>query len=265
MVARTLVLDARFDPVPDDTEETLVGASPHQDAIYILYDGLLACGPDSGLPWFVGNQLTMIIPRGGGRPSYQPSPDILVHPTLTQSDRSSLDVGRDGPPVLIIEVASPATARERDLNPAAKPGIYAAINVLEYLVFDPQEQFIPGLVWARRLGPSGYDLWLPSALGRWESAALGISFQLIGSRLRIYDQQGRLVPTRRERSAENLRLREDNNHLVDERSRLVDRNGRLVDERSRLADELATQQRLLDEERRARAALEAQLRQLRGE
>ena len=92
------------------------------------------------------------------------------------------------------------------------------------------------------------------------------------NKYRIYDQQGRLVPTRRERSAENLRLREDNNHLasehsrlVDQNGRLVDRNGRLVDERSRLADELATQQRLLDDERRARAALEAQLRQLRGE
>lgn len=237
MIARTRVLDAAFDCMPDDTEETLVGALPHQDAIYIIYDGLLSCGSDRGLPWLVGNQLTMIIPRRQGRPAYHPSPDILVHPTLTQADRSSLDVSRDGPPALIIEVASPATARERDLDPAAKPGIYASIGVQEYLVFDPTEEFIPGHVWARRLGPSGYDLWLPNAQGRWESTALGISFQTIGTRLRLYDQQGNLVPTRRERTAAHDRLTAEN---------------------SRLSDALAG-------ERRRRAELEAELRRLRGE
>jgi Uma2 family endonuclease len=244
VIARTQILDPRFDAVPDDTEETLVGSSPHQDAIYILYDGLQYCGPDQGLPWFVGNQITMIIPRGRGRPPYQPSPDILVHPTLTDADRSSLDVERDGPPALIIEVASPATARERDLNPAAKPGIYAAINVLEYLVFDPIEQFIAGHVWARRLGPSGYDLWLPNAQGRWESTALGISFQTIGTRLRIFDQQGNLVPTRRERTATA--------------DRLAATADRLAAENSQLSEALA-------DERRRRAELEAELRRLRGE
>jgi Uma2 family endonuclease len=251
MVARTRVLDAAFDFMPDDTEETLVGASPHQDSIYILYDGLLICGPDRGLPWFVGNQLTMVIPRRQGRPMYQPSPDVLVHPTLTQADRSSLDVDRDGPPVLIIEVAGPATARERDLNPAAKPGIYASIDVQEYIVFDPTEEFIRGHVWARQLGADGYDLWLATAQGRWESAALGISFQTIGSRLRIYDQQGNLVPTRRERMAENKRL--------------FDQNNQLSTQTHYLTQELTRQEQLLEDERRRRAELEADLRRLRGE
>jgi Uma2 family endonuclease len=265
MIARTWGLDATFDFMPDDTEETLVGASPHQDAIYILYDGLQHCGPDRGLPWFVGNQITMIIPRRQGRPAYQPSPDILVHPTLTDAERSSLDVDRDGPPALIIEVASPATARERDLNPAAKPGIYAAINVLEYLVFDPLEQFIAGRVWARRLGLSGYDLWLPGAHGRWESAALGISFLPAGSRLRIYDQQGLLVPTRLERSAEARRLLEQNSQLASQNSQLANQNSQLAVERTRLTEEVVRRERMLEEERNRRAELEAELRRLRGE
>jgi Uma2 family endonuclease len=264
MIARTRFLDAAFDFMPDDTEETLVGASPHQDAIYVLYDGLQLCGPDRGFPWFVGNQITMFIPRRPGRPAYQPSPDILVHPTLTQADRSALDVDRDGPPALIIEVASPATARERDLKPDAKPGIYAAIDVLEYMVFDPLEQFISGHVWARRLGPSVYDLWLPNAQGRWESTALGISFLPIGSRLRIFDQQGQLVPTRLERSAEARRLLEQNSQLADANSRLADANNQLAGANSQLAEEVARRQRLLEAERQHRAELEAELRRLRG-
>lgn len=233
MVVKSFALDPRFDHVPDDTEETLVGSTLHQGAITVLASGLNLCGSRRGHPWLIGNQLKMIIPREGSRPSFMPSPDILVHPTLTNASRSSLLITSDGPPALIIEIASPSTALASDLNltdERGKPSIYASIGVPEYLVFDPSTEFIPEQIWARRLGPNGYEPWLPRADGRWHSEALDISFAPHGFLLRVYDQDGNLVPTSEE-----------------------------------MADLIEDTQRKLAERDRQIAELEARLRELRGE
>lgn len=99
-----------------------MGSSLRQGAIVALYTSLILCGPRRGLPWFVDNQLKLVIPRGGNRAPYQPAPDILIHPTLATAWRDSLLLAVDGPPALIIEVASPATAAERDINLTALDG-----------------------------------------------------------------------------------------------------------------------------------------------
>lgn len=196
MVARAIALGPEFDTFQDDSEETLVGSSLHQGAITALFNGLTYCGPRRGLPWFIGNQLTLIIPRRGHRPPAQPSPDILVHPTLTAGWRASLDVAAEGPPVLVIEVVSPATAPERDLNvgsPAGRPHLYAASGIGEYLAFDPTGEFLPRQIRAWRATPRGFEPW-PDAGGRWVSEALGVAFTAQGVLLRVYDQDGRLAP-----------------------------------------------------------------------
>lgn len=195
MITRTFALGSEFDTLPNDTEESLMGSSLHQAAIVALYTSLQQCGPDRGLPWFVGNQIKLIIPRQGRR-SYQPSPDILVHPTLTSGSRESIHLTADGPPVLVIEVASPSTAEERDINltsATGKPGVYAAIGVREYLVFDPSNDILGMPVWARRIGPGGFVSWEPDGFGRWFSSTLGISFEPQGTLLRVYDQDGEPV------------------------------------------------------------------------
>ncbi|MDP9373430.1 MAG: Uma2 family endonuclease [Chloroflexota bacterium] len=232
MITRAIALGPEFDTLPDDTEETLVGTSLHQGAITALYTSLALCGPRRGLPWFVGNQLKIVIPRQGNRAPYMPYPDILVHPTLTSASRSSLVLAVDGPPALVIEVASPATAVEQDVNltsPTGKPRVYETIGVSEYLVFDPAGDILGSQVWARRASPGGYVPWEPEADGRWVSTALRIAFQPQGVLLRVYDQDGNLVP-----------LTEELANLVEERDR-----------------QLAAQARRL-------AALEAELRKLRG-
>lgn len=232
MLTRALVtLGSEFDTLPNDTEETLVGSSLHQGAITALYTSLLLCGPRRGLPWFIGNQLKMILHRRGNRASYLPSPDILVHPTLTNASRSSLVLATDGPPVLVIEVASPSTALEHDLNllaPTGKPRVYELIGVQEYLVFDPTADILEPQVWARRAGSSGFVPWEPDDNGRWISAALGIAFQPQGVFLRVYDQDGHLVPITEE-----------------------------------LADLVAERDRQLADQARRLAALEEELRKLR--
>jgi Uma2 family endonuclease len=198
MATQLRVLGRELDTLRDDDEESLVESSLHQEAIVALYTSLILCGPRRGLPWFVGNQLKLVIPRGGNRAPYQPAPDILVHPTLATDWRDSLRLAVDGPLALIIEVASPVTAAERDVNltaPDGKPRAHEAAGVAEYLVFDPAGDILGAQVWAHRAGSRGYEPWEPDTAGRWASAALGISFEPQGVLLRVYDQSDRLVPT----------------------------------------------------------------------
>lgn len=231
MLTRPFTLGPEFDTLPNDTEETLVGSSLHQAAIVALYTSLEQCGPDRGLPWFIGNQIKLIIPRQG-RGSYQPSPDILVHPTLTSGSRESLHITADGPPVLVIEVASPSTAADRDVNltsPHGKPGVYASIGVREYLVFDPTGDILGEPVWARRIGPGGFVPWERDGFGRWFSSTLGIAFEPQGTLLRVFDQDGNAVRFTKE-----------------------------------LAELAAEQEWRITEQQRRLAELEAELRKLRG-
>lgn len=223
MSTSTFALGPEFDLLPDDTEESLVGASYHQGNMTQLYDGLILCGPERGLPWFVGNQIKLLIPRQGEHPAYQPSPDILVHPTLGEGERTWLSLVDDGPPALIIEVASPSTAVDHDLNlmsPRGKPSVYERIGVLEYLVFDPIGQILPGQVRAWRRGARGYEPWEAEGDGRWHSGALGVSFAPQGLWLRLYDQNGQLVSTIREMHRERQRLSDANRAQADELARL---------------------------------------------
>ena len=233
MVTHLIALDATFDHLPDDTEETLVGSSLHQGAIVALATGLTLCGPRRGLPWFIGNQIKLILPRAGRRAPYMPLPDILVHPTLTNASRTSLVLTTDGPPALVIEVASPSTVYSSDLNltdERGKPGVYEAIGVAEYIVFDPTAEFVPEQLWARRRVDGTFVPWEPDGRGRWVSAALeGVAFAPQGPLLRVYDREGRLVP------------------LTEEMADLLDERERQLNER---------EQRI--------AALEAELRRLSG-
>ena len=282
-----LVLGPQFAEFADDTEESVSGSSAHQDAIVVLYDGLGACGRGRGLPWFVGNQMRMIIHRVGQR-SLSLSPDILVHPTLGFGSRESILVVTDGPPALVIEIASPSTAMGRDLDEGsanAKPAAYAALGIPEYLVFDPTAAFVKDLLWARRLGPHGYEPWEPEADGRWHSA-LGVSFLIQNSLLRVYDQDGELVPTGpelREYSRRLAALAEERatrlaeqTVLAMEQMRLLQRQASQLDEQAALLQrqegQLGDQAALLrqqsaqvTEQERRIVALEAELRRLRGE
>ena len=231
MVMHPIVLGPEFDVIPDDTEETLVGSHAHQGAIVTAVDGLQICARRRDLPWFVGNQLTLLIRQEGRVLPRRLAPDIIVYPSLAISDPTSIAVALHGPPTLAIEVASPGTALDSDVNlfePGAKPQIYARIGVEEYLVFDPTDAVLGRPVWAQHRGPEGFVPWLPEPDGRWHST-LGVSFAPQGALLRVYDHGGRLVPLTTEFDAM-----------------------------------LAARERDLAEQIRRNEALEAELRRLRG-
>jgi Uma2 family endonuclease len=242
VVLHMVALGPEFDLLPDDTEEALLGSMLHQRVIVSDVNSLSRYSKRAGLGWRIGNQLKLIIPREGGRRSYQPSPDIIVHTSPLVSDtQTSLNINTYGPPALAIEVCSPSTALEHDLdtfNPQAKPSAYARAGISEYLVFDPAGEIIHDLVRGWRVGPSGdYEPWLPDqATGRWHSM-LGISFAPQGVLLRVYDPDGNIVP---------------DNDDMDEI--LAARDALLAEREREMAEQLA---RI--------AELEAELRRQRGE
>lgn len=218
MLTRPFTLGFEFDSLSNDTEETLMGSSPHQAALAALYTSLERCGSGRGLPWFVGDQIKLIIPRQGPR-SFQPSPDIRVHQTLTSGSRESILLTVDGLPALVIEVAT-AVERELDLtSPTGKAGVYSAIGVREYLVFDPTGDSVGEPVWARRMGPGGYVPWEPDGFGRWFSSTLGIAFEPRDTLLRVYDRDGRLVRLTNELAGRTI---EQEQHIADQQRRLAE-------------------------------------------
>ena len=81
-----------------------------------------------------------------------------------------------------------------------------------------------------RLNPRGNTPWLPDDRGHWVSDPLGISFAPQGPLLRVYDQDGSLMPLYAE-----------------------------------AIDTIAARERALAEQDREIAALQAELRRLRGE
>ncbi|MFN8514250.1 MAG: Uma2 family endonuclease [Chloroflexia bacterium] len=178
-----------------------------------------------------GNQIKLLIPRRDGRPAAAPSPDILIHPTLGVEGRYSLNLATDGPPGLVMEFLSPATARSRDLNaqaPDGKPRLYEACGIPEYLTFDALSDYVPGQIRAWRLGPAGtYIPWEPDASGHWVSAVLGISFVPAGRWLDVYDGQRQRVPRN-----------EDVNRLIDEAAALRVEQEHIARENAALREEL---------------------------
>lgn len=168
----------------DDTEEDLVGADWHQDAIRALSTSLKMLAEVRRWPWHVGDQLTIVGEKPDGA-SWRPGPDVSVHTTLGADRRRDIDVREEGSPALVIEVASVSTWRydvsiestRRGKRQAGKAFGYLVLQrIPEYLVFDPAAEFLSGQVLAwRRVGDIIQE-WQPDADGHYYSQRLDISF-----------------------------------------------------------------------------------------
>lgn len=199
----------------DDTEESIVGADWHQDAISSLSNGLRDVARAHSRPWHVGNQLTLIAWHPDGSP-WRPIPDIMVHPQAGSERRDDMDAATEGLPALIIEVASRTTYRS-DVNvdpptskrPEAKGFEYLTWPLPEYLVFDPSEAYLPGQVRAWRVVEGRRQEWRPDADGRYQSRTLGVSFRPEGFFLRIFDPTGKPVLFDHEKADTIARLEQE--------------------------------------------------------
>lgn len=139
-------------------------------------------------------------------------PDIAVVDGLVielvgddEDEVASYYVGEDGPPPrVVIEIASRSTW-EADL--VEKPGLYAAMGVSEYLVFDPHltpiwrgEWYAKGRLvgWRLDMSKGEYVELVKDANGRLWSEQLNSWLAVEGKLLRLYTTEGQMRLTESE-------------------------------------------------------------------
>src|SRR5438067_9159405 len=186
----------------EDLEEDLVGAEWHQSAICALATSLKTLAEARHWPWHVGDQVTLVAWKPDNT-EWRPAPDIVVYPQLGPEERQEISVREEGPPALIIEVASASTwaydvsmeiTRRRRKQVGKAFGYLASLRVPEYLVFDPRGEFLDGQCRAwHRVGDVAQG-WHPEPDGRYHSQALGISVRPDTTLLRVIDPEGNPVP-----------------------------------------------------------------------
>ena len=172
---------------PDDTEWSIVGVDRHQLDIMTVRGGVneeahalaVADGHPAALAWQAISQIMYI---GCVRPdgsAYTVYPDVMVFPRPMGRDRGSYSLAVDGPPALVVEVASPHTV-EADLDLVrGKAWSYRQAGVAEYLVLDPTGLLVPGFGRGWRLERGAYRPWEPEGGGqdrpRWRSRQIAVA------------------------------------------------------------------------------------------
>ena len=187
---------------PDDTEESIVGVDRHQYDITSLRLGineeaqrLAGAGP---LPWQAISQIKLLGYRRHDGTTYDLSPDVSVFPHPVDTTRGSYALTQDGPPALIIEVASDSTYQgDIDLQ-RGKAWTYRRAGVREYLALDPTGAFIPELGRGWRLEGGRYVPWLPDDQGRWHSRSIGLAFGVEDGLAAVYAADGHRLLRERE-------------------------------------------------------------------
>lgn len=202
----------------DDVEEDLVGAEWHQSAIRALATSLKTLAEARHWPWHVGDQVTLIAWKPDAT-EWRPAPDIVLYPRLGPQERQEIDVRAEGPPTLLIEVASASTwaydvsmesTRRRRRQVGKAFGYLVGLGVAEYVVFDPHGEFVDGQCRAWRRAGDIVREWRPESDGRYHSSALDISLRPDGALLRVIDPEGNAVPYWFEATRENAALRREN-------------------------------------------------------
>jgi hypothetical protein len=180
---------------PDDTEESIVGVDRHQLDIISLRTGIneeahrqAGGGP---VPW---QAISQIMYLGCARPDGSPYtvyPAVFVFPRPMDRGRGSYSLAQDGPPVLIVEVASDSTYQvDLDLQ-RGKGWSYAHAGVAEYLVLDPTGVFVSGMGRGWRLADGVYIPWERDDAGRWRSGVLEVGLGVEDGLAAVYGANGR--------------------------------------------------------------------------
>ena len=202
--SRQEVLEAEQYP---DRGNTVMPSVVHEQARAVVRDVLVTrLGPDH----FVAVELTLYLLRGdSGRFLI---PDLLVTLDAGQADhatghlRKSYRIWDEGPPDLVIELASPSTVTRDNVG---KKEDYAAFGIREYVQFDPLDLsdpeaplLVPALqVW--RLVDGRYEAVAADPGGGLPSAVLaGLEWVQVGGLLRLRDgATGALLPTAEEKQS----------------------------------------------------------------
>lgn len=188
---------------PDDTEESIAGSEYHQHVIDAARDGLRMAARANGASWYALSQVPLAgFRRRNGSP-YPMLPDVFVHPRPNPHPALgvTLTCAEIGVPLLAIEVLSETTYRWDIDEEQGKAWSYADAGVAEYIIVDYARRYMDEHVRALRLVEGRWARWPSGPQGRWQSAALGVSFEFDGLYLRVRDAAGRLKPLPQEADA----------------------------------------------------------------
>ncbi len=180
---------------PDDTEESVVGTDRHQMTIMNVRFGInelahAAIRLGQPLPWQALSQTNLMGCRRRDGTFYTTMPDVFVYRKAIDQDRGSVSVWKDGPPSLIIEIASESTY-SKDLDAqAGKAWTYEQTGIREYMVVDPTTLYLPTPVIAWHAVEGRYRKWEPDSAGLWWSEEIPVGIGVAGGAVTIYDREG---------------------------------------------------------------------------
>jgi Uma2 family endonuclease len=196
-----------------------------------------------------------------GHPKSCVAPDVMVVKGVGRAHRRSFFTWLEGGaiPCIVFEMASENTWREDVGEKRAK---YERLGVREYILFDPEGEYLRPRLQGFRLVEGRYQPIEPDAEGRLRSEELGFLLVPQGIFLRLLDETtGALLPTGIAR-AEQQRLHAEQARLEVEQANLKAEQAQLKAEQARLK---AEQARLKAEQERSRAdALAAEVERLKA-
>ena len=256
--------------IEDDTEESVSGSDWHLQAILAFYDALLRHKVQGEFAWYVTAEVLILadLEERTDNP-WRSMPDVYVAVDGPHRQRVSYDT-RDGLPYpqFVCEVVSKDTWRK---DVAEKQRVYADTGVLEYIVFDPTQEFLRQPLRAWRQTDAGWVRWLPDADGFLVSTVLGLRFRAEDVLLRVYNSAGR-IPTSGELAEiaqqQAAALTEQSTALNEQSTALAERDAALAEKDAALVEKdatLAERDAALAEERARNAALLAEVERLRGD
>jgi Uma2 family endonuclease len=147
-----------------------------------------------------------------GQPRFCVAPDAFVVRGVPKGRRKVYKLWQEGKgPCLAVEVTSDST-RDEDLE--TKKDVYERLGVEEYILFDPQGDYLDPTLQAHRLVAGRYQPLLPERDGSILSRTTGILFRPMGERLQLVDAASGTVYLRDEEE------REENRKLKKELERL---------------------------------------------
>jgi Uma2 family endonuclease len=269
--------------------------------VHLLVSILRRHRAEQRLRWYIGAELWVTLPRPG-LPNLDVAPDLFVAEGDTKS-RTSWNIRAEGQaPRFVLEVVTGASW-DRDTH--EKRAVYELMGVEEYAVFAPLRADGGPKLFGYHQGVFGqWQVWRAEADGLRSRALGGLHLKVVEaeqSLLRLYDAQGRLLPSdeeaaaaerrqaeaarrqaeaarrqaeiarrqaeaaRRQAEAERQRAEEESRR-AEEESRRAEEESRRAEKESRRADaerQAAADERRRAEEAEARAvALEAELARL---
>ena len=178
--------EALYQPVPpveyDDEgypgpDGRVSESTRHAEASNYCFDALRVWFSDQP-GTLVANDLVMLFEKGN--PKAALSPDVMVVFNAGNPDRSSYKVWEEGDavPAFALEVLSKRTWR-KDVR--VKPGLYAALGIREFWLFEPFEPRLAGY----RLEGREYTRIRPSTGGGLSSRVLGLDVIVENDRIRF--------------------------------------------------------------------------------